>query len=179
MSASEPAPRRLRRPRRQSLLHRQPRPNRSGPERPRPRCERESPVMTSLLDPAQFDAPELLLRAEQTLLDDGLQPGQAVVVADGRFGDVGPAAEVRRRHPQAREVELAGHLMMPGFVDAHHHLTQSFGKSLAYGEPSEIFSRIWVPLEASLDDEFVYLAGKLAALESLRGGFTTVCDAGT
>jgi len=135
--------------------------------------------MPSTLDPAQFDAPELLLRAEQTLLDEGLQPGQAVVVADGRFADVGPAAEVRRRHPQAREVELAGHLLMPGFVDAHHHLTQSFGKSLAYGEPSEIFSRIWVPLEASLDDEFVYLAGKLAALESLRGGFTTVCDAGT
>jgi 5-methylthioadenosine/S-adenosylhomocysteine deaminase len=31
----------------------------------------------------------------------------------------------------------------------------------------------------SLDDEFVYKASKVAALESLRGGFTTVCDAGT
>ena len=68
---------------------------------------------------------------------------------------------------------------MPGMIDAHHHLTQSFGKSLAYGEPSEIFRRIWVPLEASLDDEFVFMVSKLAALESLRGGFTTVCDAGT
>ena len=68
---------------------------------------------------------------------------------------------------------------MPGMIDGHHHLTQSFGKSLAYGEPSEIFRRVWVPLEASLDDEFVYQSAKLAALESLRGGFTTVCDAGT
>jgi 5-methylthioadenosine/S-adenosylhomocysteine deaminase len=68
---------------------------------------------------------------------------------------------------------------MPGFVDAHHHLTQTFGKALAFGEPSEIFRRIWVPLEAVLDDELVYLTAKAAALESLRGGFTTVVDAGT
>ncbi|MFO1266805.1 MAG: amidohydrolase family protein [Rubrivivax sp.] len=67
---------------------------------------------------------------------------------------------------------------MPGFVDAHHHLTQSFGKALAFGEPSEIFRRIWVPLEGSLDPHGLYLAAKLAALEALRGGFTTVCDAG-
>jgi cytosine/adenosine deaminase-related metal-dependent hydrolase len=68
---------------------------------------------------------------------------------------------------------------MPGFIDAHNHLSQSFGKALAFGEPSEIFRRIWVPLEASLDEEGVYLAAKLAALEALRGGFTTVVDAGT
>ena len=36
---------------------------------------------------------------------------------------------------------------MPGFVDTHHHLTQSFGKALVFGEPSEIFRRVWVPLE--------------------------------
>ena len=49
----------------------------------------------------------------------------------------------------------------------------------AFGEPSEIFRRIWVPLERSLDSHGVYLASKLAALEALRGGFTTVVDAGT
>jgi cytosine/adenosine deaminase-related metal-dependent hydrolase len=131
------------------------------------------------IDPRRFEAAELLLVPAHTLLDEGPQTGQAVVVAAGRFAAVGPTEQMRREHPRAEELALPGHLLMPGFVDAHHHLTQSFGKSLAYGEPSEIFSRIWVPLESSLDDEFVYLAGKLAALESLRGGFTTVCDAGT
>ena len=63
--------------------------------------------------------------------------------------------------------------------DGRVMLCSSFGKSLAYGEPSEIFRRVWVPLESSLDDEFVYQSAKLAALESLRGGFTTACDAGT
>ena len=122
---------------------------------------------------------ELLLLPEQLMLRDGPAPDHAVVVSGGVFADVGPAASVSERHRHLQPLRLPGRVLMPGFIDAHHHLTQSFGKSLAYGEPSEIFRRIWVPLESSLDDEFVYLTAKLAALESLRGGFTTVCDAGT
>jgi cytosine/adenosine deaminase-related metal-dependent hydrolase len=131
------------------------------------------------LDPDLLRGPELLLLPEQLMLREGCVGGHAALVRGGRFEDVGPAAALRARHAHIAPVELPGRLLMPGFIDAHHHLTQSFGKSLAAGEPSEIFSRIWVPLEASLDDEFVYKASKLAALESLRGGFTTVCDAGT
>ncbi|WP_204497567.1 amidohydrolase family protein [Aquibacillus albus] len=101
------------------------------------------------------------------------------MVSDGRFTDVGPERELINRYPDKKQIQLPGKIIMPGFIDAHHHLTQSFGKALAFGEPSEIFRRIWVPLERHLDQELVYLAGKLAALESLRGGFTTVVDAGT
>jgi cytosine/adenosine deaminase-related metal-dependent hydrolase len=100
-------------------------------------------------------------------------------VREGQFVDVGPAQAVIGRHPALRPTHLPGKLLMPGLIDAHHHLTQSFGKALAFGEPSEIFRRVWVPLERSLDDRLVHLTAKLAALESLRGGFTTVCDAGT
>jgi cytosine/adenosine deaminase-related metal-dependent hydrolase len=131
------------------------------------------------LQASDLRQPALLLAPETVMLRDGPAAGHAVVVADETFIDVGPLEDVRRRHPQLAPLALPGRALLPGFIDAHHHLTQSFGKSLAYGEPSEIFRRIWVPLESSLDEEFVYLAGKLAALESLRGGFTTVCDAGT
>lgn len=128
---------------------------------------------------APFAARKLLLVPDHLMLRDGPATGHAVHIADGRFADIGPAELLAARHPRLVPQRLPGRLLMPGMIDAHHHLTQSFGKSLAYGEPSEIFRRVWVPLESSLDDEFVYLATKLAALESLRGGFTTVCDAGT
>ncbi|MFE6418951.1 amidohydrolase family protein [Streptomyces enissocaesilis] len=121
----------------------------------------------------------LLLEPDKVLLPEGPVDGWAVVVRDGRFESVAPAAAVRRAHPGLRAVRLPGRLLMPGFVDAHHHLTQSFGAALAFGEPSEIFRRVWVPLEGSLDEESAYTAAKLAALEALRGGFTTVTDAGT
>ena len=124
-------------------------------------------------------AATMLLAPEWTLLPDGPASGLGVVVDAGRFAAIGPLADVAMRHPHLTPIELPQHLVMPGFVDAHHHLTQSFGKALAFGEPSEIFRRIWVPLESSLDAESLYLSAKLAALEALRGGFTTVCDAGT
>ncbi|MFD4022145.1 amidohydrolase family protein [Streptomyces sp. NPDC058576] len=121
----------------------------------------------------------LLLVPDAVLLPEGPIDGYAVVVADGCFRAVGPAGELARTHPGLDAVTLPGHLLMPGFVDAHHHLTQSFGSALAFGEPSEIFRRVWVPLEGALDEESAYAAAKLAALEALRGGFTTVADAGT
>jgi cytosine/adenosine deaminase-related metal-dependent hydrolase len=127
---------------------------------------------------AALAAPELLLAPEWTLLPEGPAQGLGVVVRDGVFADIGPLVELSARHPHLQPVALPQRLLMPGFVDAHHHLTQSFGKALAFGEPSEIFRRIWVPLEGSLDAHALYLSAKLAALEALRGGFTTVCDAG-
>ena len=126
-----------------------------------------------------LSADAMLLAPEWTLQPDGPTRDLGVVVSAGRFEDIGPLADVARRHPDLKQIDLPQHLLMPGFVDAHHHLTQSFGKALAFGEPSEIFRRIWVPLESSLDAESLYLSAKLAALEALRGGFTTVCDAGT
>ncbi|MFH8369833.1 amidohydrolase family protein [Streptomyces sp. NPDC018031] len=121
----------------------------------------------------------LLLVPDAVLLPEGPADGHAVVVADGAFRAVGPAERLGSAHPDLEAVRLPGHLLMPGFVDAHHHLTQSFGAALSFGEPSEIFRRVWVPLEGALDEESAYVAAKLAALEALRGGFTTVADAGT
>jgi cytosine/adenosine deaminase-related metal-dependent hydrolase len=135
--------------------------------------------MSANLTLDQFTAPTLLLEPAQLMLREGPVAEHAVVISDGKFSDIGPRAVVRSRHPDLTPLSLPGKLLMPGFVDAHHHLTQTFGKALAFGEPSEIFRRIWVPLEGALDDELVYLTAKAAALESLRGGFTTVVDAGT
>lgn len=122
---------------------------------------------------------EILLLPEYVMRREGPARDLGVLVSGGVFREVDNAAALFARHPLLDPVRLERTLLMPGFVDAHHHLSQSFGKALAFGEPSEIFRRVWVPLEGALDDELIYLASKLAALEALRGGFTTVCDAGT
>lgn len=120
-----------------------------------------------------------LLVPELVLLPEGPTRGQAVLVDGGKFREIGPAQRLIAAHRDLQPVRLDGHLLMPGFVDAHHHLTQSFGKAQSFGQPSEIFKTIWEPLEHALDQESAYLSAKLAALEALRGGFTTVADAGT
>ncbi|MFC9927765.1 amidohydrolase family protein [Streptomyces sp. NPDC127190] len=131
------------------------------------------------LSPGPLRDDALLLVPDLTLTPEGPQERHAVVVRDGVFQDVGPVERILSAHPSLTPVPLPGQLLMPGFTDSHHHLTQSFGGSLAFGEPSEIFRRVWVPLETALDEESAYVAAKLAALESLRGGFTTVAEAGT
>ncbi|WP_405409073.1 amidohydrolase family protein [Streptomyces decoyicus] len=129
--------------------------------------------------PEQFHGRQHLLVPELLLLPDGPVRNQAVLVKDGKFRKVGPAPRLIAAHPGLQPIRLDGHLLMPGFVDAHHHLTQSFGKAQSFGQPSEIFKTIWEPLEHALDEESAYVSAKLAALEALRGGFTTVADAGT
>lgn len=131
------------------------------------------------LDPKNFQTEALLLAPQWVLIDEVAQVDMAVVIRDGRFEAVGPVNVLRQQHPELPLQSLPGRLLMPGLIDTHHHLTQTYGKALAFGEPSEIFKRIWVPLEQHLIDEDLYLSAKLAALEALRGGFTTVCDAGT
>ncbi|MCK7626861.1 amidohydrolase family protein [Streptomyces sp. RS10V-4] len=121
-----------------------------------------------------------MLLPEVVLLPDGPVRDHAVLVERGTFREVGPAARLLAAHRNGpAPVRLDGHLLMPGFVDTHHHLTQSFGKAQSFGQPSEIFKTVWEPLEHALDEETAYLSAKLAALEALRGGFTTVADAGT
>ena len=129
--------------------------------------------------PEQFGGTKQLLVPEMLMLPDGPVRDHAVLVENGKFREIGPARKLLARHSALRPVRLDGHLLMPGFVDAHHHLTQSFGKAQSFGQPSEIFKTVWEPLEHALDEESAYLSAKLAALEALRGGFTTVADAGT
>nr|BFD87333.1 amidohydrolase [Streptomyces sp. Xyl84] len=129
--------------------------------------------------PEDFRAERLLLVPDVVLLAEGPVRDRAVLVQGGTFRAVGPVRRLTDAHRDSRVVRLTGHLLMPGFVDAHHHLTQSFGKAQAFGQPSEIFKTVWEPLEHALDEETAHLSAKLAALEALRGGFTTAADAGT
>lgn len=121
----------------------------------------------------------LLLAPAWMALPHGMQADWGAVVQGTQFTHVGPLAQLQAQVPHAHRVSLPQQLLMPGLIDTHTHLTQTFGKALAFGEPSEIFQRIWVPMEGVLDVDAAYLSTKLAALESLRGGFTTVVDAGT
>ncbi len=59
----------------------------------------------------------------------------AVLVAGRRITDVGPAATLRARHPQARITDYGSSLISAGFIDAHVHFPQtaiiaSWGKRL-------------------------------------------------
>jgi predicted amidohydrolase YtcJ len=67
---------------------------------------------------------DLLIRNAQVYTVDPSRPwAQAVAVRGGRIAAVGDDAEAVAAAPRhAREVDAAGRLVVPGFVDAHNHV---------------------------------------------------------
>jgi len=102
--------------------------------------------------------------------------GVEVLVDHGRIRAVGRAITGA---PGTRFVDLTGHILLPGLVQGHVHLGQTFFRGLA--EKRRLLpwlqERIW-PLEAAHDDESAYACGLLGAAECLLSGTTTVQDIG-
>jgi imidazolonepropionase len=67
-------------------------------------------------------------------------PRGALVFQDGRVLEVGPAAELSRRHGEARPLNANGRLVTPGLVDCHTHMIFAGHRALEFqrrmqGEP--------------------------------------------
>ena len=109
-------------------------------------------------------APDVILTAGGPVRD------HVLVVRQGRIAAVEPRAE------GVDAIALPGSAIIPGIVDCHAHAGQTFGKSLIGGEPSQIWRRLWVPLEDALTPERSYVSAKWMFLEALRGGYTTLVN---
>jgi 5-methylthioadenosine/S-adenosylhomocysteine deaminase len=102
----------------------------------------------------------------------------AVAVADGRILAVLPSAEARRSITALRVLQLPGHVLIPGLVNAHTHAAMTLLRGLADDLPlmTWLYQYIW-PLEKRwLDPGFVGDGSRLAVLEMLRGGVTCFND---
>ncbi len=110
----------------------------------------------------QFE-PELHLTADEVWTEGG-----SIVY-------VGP--EKADRPCFAREIDLRGDLLLPGFKNAHTHTAMTFLRSLADDLPLDrwLAEQVW-PNEAKLTDEAVYLFTKLGIMEYLSSGITACFD---
>ena len=79
------------------------------------------------------------------------------------------------------EVDLAGRLVLPGFVNAHTHLYSTLSRGMPMPQPApanfrEILEKIWWKLDVALDEEAIYYGALVGAIDALRRGTTTVID---
>ena len=112
------------------------------------------------------------LKPDIMLAPDGVKMGYEITVEDGIITNLGPA--------QSKDaLALSGYAIVPGFIDAHTHAGQTFGKSLIGGEPSQIWKRIWNPMEAALTPDSAYISAKWMFLEAMRGGYTCLVNFST
>ncbi|MES1211154.1 MAG: amidohydrolase family protein, partial [Acidobacteriota bacterium] len=99
-----------------------------------------------------------------------------ILVEGGRIRQIGTARDLP---PGTRVLDVSGHLVLPGLIQGHIHLGQTFFRGLAEGRRllAWLRERIW-PLEAAHDDESAYWCSLLGAAECLLGGSTTLQDIG-
>ena len=115
------------------------------------------------------------------VVTDGLElfiaPG-AVRIVDGLIEQVGPAAQLRT--DDASFIDVGGRLILPGLLNAHHHLYSSFAPGISPLGPTDTFVHIlenlWWSLDLALDEETIYYSALLGVIESVKHGVTMIFD---
>lgn len=102
----------------------------------------------------------------------------AVVVSGSRIAALMPVEQARQRHGDAAWLELPGHALLPGLVNAHTHAAMSLMRGLADDLPLMrwLQEHIWPAEMAHVSHDFVRDGTLLAAAEMLRGGVTCMND---
>ncbi|HYU32028.1 MAG TPA: amidohydrolase family protein [Thermoanaerobaculia bacterium] len=130
------------------------------------------------MDPLATPAPLLLHGGTILTLDPGATvfAGADLLIENGRIAWIGPVPEPP---PGTDILDVSGCLVLPGLIQGHLHLGQTFFRGLAEGRRllGWLRERIW-PLEAAHDDESAYWCSLLGAAECLLGGTTTIQDIG-
>src|SRR5262245_57213458 len=105
----------------------------------------------------------------------------SVLVDGARIVRIGRAADVHPSPPPDRVIDGRHRLVLPGFVNAHVHLSEHVNRGVMYDEiPVDRYMPDWlIPLYAAITPEEEVGSARLACLEMLRTGTTTFCEAGT
>jgi 5-methylthioadenosine/S-adenosylhomocysteine deaminase len=111
-------------------------------------------------------------------LDSGAIANGAIAINGGTIVEVGAAAGLTGRYPEATHLELSSHILMPGLVNAHGHAAMTLLRGSSEDAPLQAWltEQIW-PLEAKWVDETFCRDGiRLAMAEMIRSGVTCFAD---
>ncbi|MEI6416013.1 MAG: TRZ/ATZ family hydrolase, partial [Pseudomonadota bacterium] len=113
-------------------------------------------------------------------VDDTVQvlSGHSLALREGRIAALIPTPSARRDWRAGETVELPGHLLIPGLVNAHTHAAMTLLRGMADDLPLKewLQHHIW-PAEARwVGRDFVTDGSRLAIAEMLRGGVTCFND---
>ena len=101
--------------------------------------------------------------------------GASIAFEDGWIDWIGPAAEA----PEAENVvDLAGHLVMPGLINAHHHLYQTLTRAVPAAQDASLFGWLTTlyPMWARMTPDDVRIATTVGLAELALSGCTTAFD---
>jgi len=108
----------------------------------------------------------------------GFLTGHALIVDAGRIVALVPTVLADSAYLPRTHMQMPGHVLLPGLVNAHTHAAMTLFRGVADDLPLQTWleREIW-PREARfVSPEFVYDGVRLAAAEMLKGGTTCFND---
>lgn len=126
-----------------------------------------------------------MLITNATLVTWGAEPRilehHAVRIEAGRIAEIGPSAELAKRHPGGEALDAGGQLLMPGNICAHTHFYGAFARGMAIpGDPPkdfpDILERLWWKLDKALTLDDTRASAEVFMVDAIRNGTTTLID---
>ncbi len=110
--------------------------------------------------------------------DDRILEEHSLAIRQGRILTLLPQREAAARYRPGEEVDLPGHLLIPGLVNLHTHAAMTLMRGLADDLPlmTWLQEHIWPTEARHMSEAFVQDGTRLALLEMLRGGTTCFND---
>jgi 5-methylthioadenosine/S-adenosylhomocysteine deaminase len=121
--------------------------------------------MTKTIAKARWIVRGVRDRHTPEMIEDG-----AILHQDGVILDIGPAADLMSRHRGAQVTGSDEHIILPGFVNAHHHVGMT---PLQLGSP-DLALELWFSSRLSARRLDRYLDTLYSAFEMIASGVTTV-----
>ena len=118
------------------------------------------------------DACIITMNPHRDILDKG-----SILIEGNRIAAIGTKAQLSNGHPEARIIDGAGQILIPGMVNTHTHLFQTLLK----GPGDDMVLKKWFtcmtgPAAAELTVSDAHVAALHGCIESIRSGVTTLVD---
>ena len=103
-------------------------------------------------------------------------PAGGLFVRDGFIEQVGPTSELPRSADE--ELDLTGHLLLPGLVNTHHHFYQTLTRAVPAAQDANLFNwlKTLYPIWARLTPDDIFISTQTALAELALSGCTTASD---
>src|ERR1700722_4031425 len=93
----------------------------------------------------------------------------ALLIRDNVIEQVGTTAQLGST-PADRVIDLAGHIVMPGLVNTHHHMYQNLTRVMVQDDELFVWLTTLYPVWVQLDDDAIYVRAREAVEERIQAG---------
>lgn len=126
----------------------------------------------------------MILKNGRVITQDKNRPyfeNGAVVINGNKIIDVDTTENILEKYSDEEIIDVAGQVIMPGFINTHHHIYSAFARGMASsGKPNEnfleILENLWWKIDKKLSLDDLEYSAYTTYIDCIKKGVTTVFD---